>query len=148
MFAPVDSNIIDTLFFVPGTNGGTQATVQGFGAVFTDVDTLGSTTMTFFDLNNNILTGPLPNVPVALWCRTAVSLSWGCCSMPARIARVRIVTGNSALGPNDDPAGGVDVVVIDDVLYREPDAVPEPAVLALVGIGAAAVAARRRRRSI
>lgn len=148
LFAPVDSNIIDTLFFVPGTNGGTQATVQGFGAVFTDVDTLGSTTMTFFDLNNNILTGPL-NVPVALVSDGGFSFLGVLFDAGENIARVRIVTGNSALGPNDNPAGGVDVVVIDDVLYREPDAVavPEPTVLALVGIGAAAVAARRRRRT-
>jgi PEP-CTERM motif len=52
-----------------------------------------------------------------------------------QIARVRLVNGNAALGPND--GGGVDVVVMDDFLYSEPAvvaAVPEPATLALLGI--------------
>ena len=38
LFVPAGSNITDGLFFLPGTNGGTRATVTGFGAVFTDVD--------------------------------------------------------------------------------------------------------------
>ena len=38
LFTPVGSNITEALFFIPGTNGATLATVKGFGAVFTDVD--------------------------------------------------------------------------------------------------------------
>jgi hypothetical protein len=38
LFTPVGSNITEALFFVPGTNGTSPATVRGFGAVFTDVD--------------------------------------------------------------------------------------------------------------
>ena len=38
LFTPVGSRITEGLFFVPGTSGGEQATVTGFGAVFTDVD--------------------------------------------------------------------------------------------------------------
>ena len=38
LFSPVDSNVTDSLFFMPGTNGGTPAVVNAFGAVFTDVD--------------------------------------------------------------------------------------------------------------
>ena len=38
LFTPVGSNVTEALFFVPGTNGAVQATVTGFGAVFTDVD--------------------------------------------------------------------------------------------------------------
>src|SRR5262245_14483982 len=36
LFTAIDSNITDVHFFVPGTN--TAATVDGFGAVFTDVN--------------------------------------------------------------------------------------------------------------
>ena len=146
LFAPVGSNIIDATFFVPGTNGGTQASVQGFGAVFTDVDLLGGSTMTFFDLNNNPLTGPL-SVPVALVPDGGFSFLGVFFNAGEQIGRLRIVAGTNALGPNDNPAGGVDLAVIDDVLYSEPASVaPEPAVLSLLGLGAMAAVARRRRR--
>src|SRR5436190_6073190 len=38
LFTPVGSNVTDSFFFVPGTNGAKPAAVTGFGAVFTDVD--------------------------------------------------------------------------------------------------------------
>ena len=38
LFTPVGSNITEALFFIPGSQGTVQATVNGFGAVFTDVD--------------------------------------------------------------------------------------------------------------
>src|SRR5262249_11377859 len=54
-----------------------------------------------------------------------------------RISRVRLTTGTTALGPNDNPTQGVDVVALDDFLYSEPRAaaVPEPASLTLLGSG-------------
>jgi hypothetical protein len=52
-----------------------------------------------------------------------------------RIARVRITSGNTALGPTDNPGGGIDVAVMDDFLYAEPQRVPEPAPLALLLFG-------------
>ena len=36
------------------------------------------------------------------------------------IGRVRIVCGNSPLGVDDDPAGGVEIVAMDDFIYGEP----------------------------
>ena len=36
------------------------------------------------------------------------------------IARVKITTGTAALGPNDNPAQGVDMVVMDDFIHAEP----------------------------
>jgi hypothetical protein len=41
-----------------------------------------------------------------------------------QIGRVRITSGNAALGVND--AAGVDVAVMDDFIYAEPAAIPEP----------------------
>ena len=61
------------------------------------------------------------------------------------ITKATIRTGNTALGPND--GGGVDVVVMDDFLYAEPKAVPEPSTLSLLAVGAfVAGVARRHRR--
>ena len=54
LFTPLDSNTTDVHFFIPGSE--TPATVQGFGTVFTDVDTSGSTRIQFFDANDNLLT--------------------------------------------------------------------------------------------
>ena len=64
----------------------------------------------------------------------------------AKIAEVRITTGTTAPGPNNDPAGGVNVVAMDDFLDSEPAAVPEPSSLALAGFGLAALVALRLRR--
>ena len=147
LFAPVGSNIIDALFFAPGTNGGTQATTKGFGMVFTDVDLPTSTSLTFFDLNNNILGGAPFFAEIGIVPDGSLSFLGVLFTGPTEnIARVRIVMGNAALGPNDNPGGGVDVVAMDDALYGEPQFVPEPATLVLVGAGAVAAALIRRRR--
>ena len=48
------------------------------------------------------------------------------------ITGVRIVTGTTALGPSESPT--VDVVVMDDFLYGEPQAiVPEPSTVISTG---------------
>ena len=64
-----------------------------------------------------------------------------------QVARVRIINGSTALGPNDSPNdGGIDVVALDDFIYAEPRAiVPAPATLLLLGIGVMAVAWLRKR---
>jgi hypothetical protein len=54
---------------------------------------------------------------------------------------VRIAYGNAALGPDD--GGGVDVAVMDDFIYGEPQAIPEPAAAAAAGAGALALGAMR-----
>jgi hypothetical protein len=63
-----------------------------------------------------------------------------------QIARVRITTGTTALGPNDNPTNGVDVVALDDFLYSEPTAIPEPSTVALCGIATAFLFGLQRRR--
>src|SRR5213594_180297 len=47
LFTALNSNVVETLFFVPGSHAG--ATVNGFGSVFTDVNTGESTKIEYFD---------------------------------------------------------------------------------------------------
>lgn len=131
LFAPVDSNTTDGLFFVPGSDGTEAATVSAFGAVFADVDIQFTTSIEYFDPNGNSLgeffAAPFDNGLSFL----GVVFDGG-----QLISRVRITTGNSSLGPSD--RGGVDVVVMDDFIYSEPQlaqSVPEPSTWLLLGIG-------------
>jgi len=126
LFTPVKSNITVASFAIPGTNGTAQATVRGFGAVFTDVDQPdgrpipsvsdrpSNTQIEYFDRNGTLLfTGSVPAAP------GNGNLSFfGLKFDDARIALVQIKTGNVAPGPNDDAAH--DVVMMDDFVYGEP----------------------------
>ena len=137
LFTPVDSNITEAFFFVPGTNGGVPATVNGFGAVFTDVDQSdgsgpakrrgnrhAGTLIEYFGAADDhsrhhdhdgrpLFSSFVPASP------GDGSLSFfGIVFDDARIARVRITSGNVAPGPDDDRKH--DVVVMDDFIYGEP----------------------------
>jgi hypothetical protein len=139
IFTPLGSNVTDMKFFVPGTNGATPATVSSFGAVFTDVALANDTRMQFFDANGKEILnvaaepGTVPNGSLSFLGATDTA--------GAQIAEVRITTGTTALGPNNNPAAGVNVVAMDDFIYSEPvaavpvAAVPEPATLTLAGFG-------------
>lgn len=120
LFTALGSNITDVTFFVAGTT--TPATVTSFGSVFTDVDTAGSTKMQFFDVSDVLITEQ--SVPAQSGLAT---LSFLGLTIPNRpISRVRIISGNAALGGNDSPPGA-DVVVMDDFIYSEPVAAVTPA---------------------
>lgn len=124
LFTPVGSNITEGLFFIRGTSPvgtlGTPAAVRGFGAVFTDVHAPGPTGPTtlveYFDADGDLLfSGFVPPSPH----NNGLSF-FGIVFEDARIARVRITTGDVAPGPNDD--ANHDIVVMDDFLYGEPQA--------------------------
>jgi len=109
LFSPIDSNIVDMTFFVPGTTS--PAVVTGFGAVYTSVDQ-DHTAFEYFDQNGSSL-GRFP-VPVSVDGLSFLGVAFG---SPV-VARVRIEYGTAALGPDDDLY--TDVAVMDDFIYGEP----------------------------
>jgi len=137
LFSPIGSNIVDLTFRVPGSD--TPALSRGFGAVYTDVDVVENTSFEYFDLSGQSL-GAF-NTPVS-----NNGLSFLGVSFPTPVvARVRIRYGNAALGPDDAPPG-TDVAVMDDFIYGEPQAVPEPAEIGAIGMIAIAGVTRRVRK--
>jgi hypothetical protein len=114
LFLALGSNITETLFFVPGSPVG--ATVTGFGAVFTDVNTPGSTTIEYFDVKGNllfsraVLPGPAGRGSLSF---LGVSFDAG-----ERVFAVRIRSGN-----RNPRTPARDVVAMDDFIYAEPQAV-------------------------
>ncbi len=131
LFSAIGSNITEVDFFVPG-GGNKRATTTGFGAVFTDVDQpdgsrsgkkhgdhedeCPSTLIEYFDADCDLLFSSF--VPAS---PGDGSLSFfGIVFDDARIAYVRITSGNAAPGPDDDSRH--DIVMMDDFLYGEPQA--------------------------
>jgi hypothetical protein len=123
LFSAIDGKITEVDFFVPGPTPD-RATVSGFGAVFTDVDQpdgggpgrrhQASTFIEYFDADGNLLfSSSVPASP------GDGSLSFfGIIFPDARIARVRITSGNGVPGKDDDRKH--DVVMMDDFIYGEP----------------------------
>ena len=113
-----ESNVLEITFFIPRTN--IPATVNGFGAVFTDVDTP-ATHMQFYDQNGRILLTPSGSIPIA---DKGLSFEGVTFTDGTRISRVVIVLGNAPLsvGNTDGLADIIDVVAMDDFIYGEPRA--------------------------
>ena len=131
LFTPVGSNITEALFFRPASNGTVAATVTGFGAVFTDVDQPdgsgpsgkrgnrgASTLVEFFGVNGELLFSSFVPASPGDGSQSFFGVKFN----DARIARVRITTGDVAPGPDDDSNN--DIVVMDDFIYGEPNALP------------------------
>jgi hypothetical protein len=129
LFSPIGSNVTEVEFSVPGSNGNTPATSTGFGVVFTDVDSPdgssprdrtgnrhASTLIEYFGIHGELLF-----ISHASASPGDGNLSFiGVVFADARVARVRIIAGDAAPGPNDDRT---DIVMMDDFLYGEPTAV-------------------------
>jgi hypothetical protein len=141
LFSPVGSTITDVEFLVPGT--ATPATVSAFGAVGEDILVAGLTRIEYFDPHGNLLF--LRNVLPS----GAGGLSFLGVLFDAgeRVGRVRLTTGDAPLLANGVFGAGDDRVVLDDFIYAEPQAVPEPASLSLMGLGVLAALVVRSRRS-
>ncbi len=126
LFTALDSAVTESLFFVPGTNA--TATVTGFGSVFTNVTKEGVTTIEYLDANGALLHRQI--VPASK--RGGLSFAGTFFNAGERAFMVRITSGNVELDrtvgliPNprgDDP---VDVVVMDDFIYAEPQSTATP----------------------
>lgn len=114
LFAPIDSNVIDITFSLPGSPD-EPALVRGFGAIFADVDVDGDDDGSLFECfaEDDISLGKFfaPASP------TGLSFVGVLFDDPV-VKRIRIQNGNRPLGPTDGDR--VDVAVTDDFIYSEP----------------------------
>ena len=119
MFSAIGTNVFEALFHVAGA--ATPAGVTGFGVVFSDVDVDNTSSVELFDKDGHSL-----GRYVAPRRSDANGLSFvGVKYDAAIVARVKITCGGGALaaGVNDISAGGtLDLVVVDNVIYGEPQA--------------------------
>lgn len=129
LFSPVGSNITEVQFFIPCTipcNSPVPAVTAGFGAVFADVDQPdgsgpgnkrgnrgASTLIQYYGADGKVLYSSF--VPASPG--DASLTFFAVLFRDARIASIRILTGDAAPGPDDDD---LDIVVMDDFIYAEP----------------------------
>jgi hypothetical protein len=126
LFSAIGSNVTEIEFAVPGSNGNTRATTTGFGVVFTDVDSpdgsgpanrtgnrRASTRIEYFGTRGELLFRSFAPASPGDGNLSFLGVVFG----DARVARVKIIAGDAAPGPNDDRT---DVVMMDDFLYGEP----------------------------
>jgi len=142
LFTALGSNILDVNFFVPGT--GIAASTSAFGAVFSDVDDANATSIEFFNPANASLAkfSALSSTGNETLSFLGVLFNAG-----EQVSRIRITSGTSALGPNEViPA--TDLVVMDDFLYAEPRAIPEPTSLTMLVLGVLLISGFCARRKI
>jgi hypothetical protein len=119
LFTAPGSNVVEITFFIPRTK--IPASVSGFGAVFTDVDTP-VTQILLYDETGRIIPhncGPVLTADKGLSFK-GISLD----QQFDRISRVLLILGNAPLSAaNTDGVNGVDVVAMDDFIYGEPRAI-------------------------
>ena len=126
LFSAIGGKVTDVTFFVPG-GGNIPATVSGFGSVFSDVDQPNgsgpgqkrgnrhaSTLIEYYGTNGELLFSSF--VPASPG--DGGFSFFGIVFPDARIARVRITSGDVAPGPDD--SAKQDVVMMDDFIFGEP----------------------------
>lgn len=117
-FSPSGTNILWARFEVPNGTG-VPAGHTGFGVVFSDVDTAGSTTVEFFNGNTSLGTFEAPVRSDANG-HSFLGVAW---DNGQRVTSVRLDLGTAALGAavDDVSDGGTnDLVIVDDFFYGEP----------------------------
>jgi hypothetical protein len=119
LFTVRNTHLLEVNFVIPGTN--VPATVNGFGVVFTDVDSAtggNRSLIRVYGADGRQLSAASAGVLDNGLSFVGISFNAG-----ERIARVVIESGNAALSAtNNDGVNGVDVVAMDDFIYGEPRA--------------------------
>jgi hypothetical protein len=126
LFSAIGGRVTEVDFFRPG-GGEIPAVTKGFGVVLTDVDQpdgsgpggkrgnrKSSTLIEYFGVNGEVLFSSF--VPASPG--NGGQSFFGVVFSDARIARVRITSGDVAPGPDD--TAKQDVVMMDDFIYGEP----------------------------
>jgi hypothetical protein len=117
-FISAGSTITDNFFKVPGTN--VDASIQGFGVVFSDVNNASSTSMDFYAGDKFLGSFKVPNNGN----NNPGGFSFLGVYFPnERVTRVRIISGSAPLSLTQDDisdGGGEDLVIMDDFIYSEP----------------------------
>ncbi len=120
LFTPIGDNVLDVHFRIPGEDRPAAST--GFGAVFSDVDTSGQTSLTFYGLDDEVLgTYFVPSAPIDNESLSFLGVKYD----EAIVTRVRIVSGDTALEEGVAEAWPAnDLVVMDDFIFGEPVFLP------------------------
>jgi hypothetical protein len=119
-FMPLGSAELTVTFRVPGLE--TPAATRGFGLVFSDVERVGAASIQLFDAEGRSLGqyhAPVRSDPAGFSFVGVVFES-------PLVAQVRITSGQRALGAGVQDlsdGGNLDLVVMDDYLYAEPQAI-------------------------
>lgn len=154
IFAPFGSTLTTVTFSVPGASN-QPATITGFGAVFLDVDSALSSSLSFFDTGGSLLgTFGVGASGHGGFSFLGVNFAGG-----ETIGRVVIQSGTEALAFGTSSGFGTestgDVIAMDDFFYSEPlargiTAVPEPSTYGLFATAfiVAAIWLRRRAASV
>jgi hypothetical protein len=120
-FMPLGSAELTADFRVPGAE--TRATTRGFGVVFSDVERVGAASIKLFDAEGRSL-GQY-HAPVR---SDAAGFTFvGVIFDSPIVAQVRITSGQRALGATVQDltdGGNLDLAVMDDYLFGEPEALP------------------------
>jgi hypothetical protein len=118
VFSPV-ADTVTTVRFRDPANPGTDATVKGFGLVFNDVDRDDSTSIRLF-YRTALGASTSELVVPALPLNGGFSFAGAIFTDGERIERVEITSGNTALTLGLPEVGATDLVVLDDIIYGQP----------------------------